>query len=461
MPVPASSQRADIRSSLRVDPLSSLRTDILSWGRVTREPQFVARPGFPDELPGLMQPGRGDASLLAMGLRRSYGDSALNGAGRLLDMTGLDRLIAFDAGRGIVRADAGLSLSSLLRVIVPKGWFTATSPGTRFVTLGGAVANDVHGKNHHLAGAIGCSVRALGLLRGDGSRLTLSPDENPDLFAATIGGLGLTGVITWVELQLAPIASAWLDVEIVPYDNIEAFWALAEDGASGFEHTVAWIDCLARGDKRGRGVFTRANWRTDGRLDVHNDRTWKVIPMDAPSFALNRFSVRAFNTFYYRAHKSMRKQQVQHYGAHFYPLDAIRSWNRLYGWGGLLQYQCAIPFDTARDALPALLDEIARGGEASFLAVLKTFGPRTSPGLLSFPRPGATLALDFPFRGATTLANLMRLDAIVREAGGALYPAKDGRMSAEMFRLSYPRLDQFLPHKDPHMNSNFWRRVSQ
>jgi L-gulonolactone oxidase len=396
-----------------------------------------------------------------MGLRRSYGDSGLNGAGRLIDMTGLDRLIAFDADRGIVRADAGLSLSDLLRVIVPKGWFTMTSPGTRFVTLGGAVANDVHGKNHHLAGSIGCSVRALGLLRGDGALLTLSADENAGLFAATIGGLGLTGVIPWVELQLTPIASAWLDVEVVPYDNIDAFWGLAEESASGFEHTVAWIDCMARGDKMGRGVFTRANWRRDGRLDAHDDHTWKVIPLDAPGFALNSLSVRTFNEFYYRAHKMMRKEQVQHYGAHFYPLDAIRSWNKLYGRGGMLQYQCVLPFETARGAMPKLLDEITRSGEASFLAVLKTFGAKVSPGLLSFPRPGATLALDFPFRGASTLAVLMRLDAIVREAGGALYPAKDGRMSAEMFRLSYPRFDQFLPHKDPHMNSNFWRRVSQ
>lgn len=437
----------------------TLRTDILSWGRVAREPHFVARPAFADELPELLRADRG-SSTLAVGLRRSYGDSGLNGGGNLLDMTSLDRLIAFDADRGVLRTDAGLSLSELLRITVPKGWFPATSPGTRFVTLGGAVANDVHGKNHHSAGSIGCSVRALGLVRSDGSRLNLSPDENAGLFAATIGGLGLTGVIEWVELQLTPIASAWLDVEIIPYENINAFWALAEESATEFEHTVAWIDCLARGATAGRGVFTRARWLSDGRLDAHDDRTVKAVPFDAPSFALNPLSVRAFNEFYYRAKKYSGKKDVQHYSAHFYPLDAIRGWNRLYGPGGMLQYQCVIPFATARAALPALLDEVARGREASFLAVLKTFGDKPSPGLLSFPRPGATLALDFPFRGTSTLAIMTRLDTIIREAGGALYPAKDGRMGAEMFRLSYPLIEQFLPHKDPKMGSNFWRRVS-
>ncbi|AHJ65228.1 L-gulonolactone oxidase [Granulibacter bethesdensis CGDNIH4] len=439
----------------------TLRTDICSWGRVIREPHYVARPTFPAALSSLTGPESDSSSLLAVGLRRSYGDTPLNAGGRLIEMTGLNRFIHFDAQNGIVRADAGMSLSDLLRFTVPKGWFTATSPGTRFVTLGGAVANDVHGKNHHSAGSFGCSVRALGLLRGNGERRVLEARSDNGLFAATLGGLGLTGVIEWVELQLSPIASAWLDVETIPYGNIDAFWDLAAESAGGFEHTVAWIDCLSRGPHAGRGIFTRANWRRDGRLDPHDDRSWKSVPLDAPGFALNRFSVRAFNELYYRAHQRKAGKQVQHYSQHFYPLDAIRSWNRLYGARGMLQYQCVLPFETARAAMPVLLDAIARSGEASFLAVLKTFGEKVSPGLLSFPRPGATLALDFPFRGAGTLATLLRLDEIVREAGGALYPAKDGRMSAGMFRQSFPRLDQFLPHKDPVMTSSFWQRVSQ
>jgi L-gulonolactone oxidase len=420
----------------------------------------VAQPVFADELPGLIAE-LPERTKLGLGLRRSYGDTLLNTQGALIDMTGLDRLVAFDPKSGVLRADAGLSLSDLLRLTVPKGWFTATTPGTRFVTLGGAVANDVHGKNHHRAGSFGCSVRALGLMRGDGERLTLSPADNTGLFAATIGGLGLTGLIEWVELQLVPIQSAWLDVEVIPYANLDAFWTLAAESAASHEHTVAWIDCLARGADAGRGVFTRARWAEDGRLIAHDDRIKKSMPFDSPRFALNGFSVRAFNEIYYRAHVWGKKQLSAHYGTHFYPLDAIGAWNRLYGWTGMRQYQCVIPFDVARDAMPALLDEIALSGQASFLAVLKTFGTKASPGLLSFPRPGATLALDFPHRGAVTLALMDRLDAIVREAGGALYPAKDGRMSGEMFRLSYPRLEEFLPHKDPQMNSNFWQRVTR
>ena len=226
-------------------------------------------------------------------------------------------------------------------------------------------------------------------------------------------------------------------------------------------HSVAWIDCLARGADTGRGVLTLAKWAEDGRLTPHDDRGWKRLPLDAPGALLNGLTVKAFNEFYFRAHEHAPKRQLQHYAKHFYPLDAIRDWNRLYGRRGMLQYQCVIPPPSSREAMRALLGEISRSGQASFLAVLKTFGARASPGLLSFPRPGATLALDFPNRGTETLALMARLDAIVREANGALYPAKDGRISAAMFRQSFPRMQEFLPHKDPTLWSDFWERVSQ
>jgi FAD/FMN-containing dehydrogenase len=440
-------------------PSFTARHDVLSWGRVTRNPQLVARPAFADELPVLLRHTLGPA--LATGLHRSYGDSALNARGCLIDMTGLDRFIAFDPTTGVIRAQAGVSLSALLRLTVPRGWFLSTTPGTRFVTLGGAIANDVHGKNHHEAGTLGCSLRALGLLRGDGARLELSPTQNPNLFAATIGGLGLTGVIEWVELQLVSIPSAWLDVEVIPYPNLDAFWELAERGAAPGMHSVAWIDCLARGADTGRGVLTLAKWAEDGRLTPHDDRSWKRLPLEAPGALLNGLTVKAFNELYFRAHEHGPKLQVQHYAKHFYPLDAIRGWNRLYGKRGMLQYQCVVPPPASREAMRALLGEISRSGQASFLAVLKTFGARASPGLLSFPRPGATLALDFPNRGDETLALMARLDAIVREANGALYPAKDGRIGAAMFRQSFPRMQEFLPHKDPALWSDFWERISQ
>jgi FAD/FMN-containing dehydrogenase len=433
------------------------RDDIVSWGRVDRRPQLWARPAFRDELDALVADPV-SREKLGVGLRRSYGDSCLNFGGALIDATGLDRLIAFDPETGRLRAEAGVSISEALQVIVPRGWFLPTTPGTRFVTLGGAVANDVHGKNHHRAGSFGSSVAALGLLSSDGRRLMLTQETEPDLFRATIGGLGLTGFIEWVEFRLAPIPSAVLDVETAPFESLEEFWALAAESVDSHEHTVAWIDCTTN---QGRGAFTRANWAAVGELAPHKDRSSRVVPFDFPGFALNRLSVGAFNEFYYRLQKMKGTRQRQSFEAYFYPLDSVRSWNRLYGARGMRQYQCVIPWGEERVALPALLGEIARAGEASFLAVLKTFGDKPSPGLLSFPRPGTTLALDFPNRGEATLTLMSRLDAIVREARGALYPAKDGRMPAEMFRLSFPQWEIFARLKDPAMNSDFWRRVSR
>lgn len=434
-----------------------MRTDVLSWGRTTREPQLVAAPRFRDELPDLIGD-IGGASKLATGMRRSYGDCCLNGAGALIDMRGLDRFIRFEPETGVLCAEAGISFSDILRFVVPKGWFPPTTPGTRFVTLGGALANDVHGKNHHGSGSFGRHVRRFGLLRSDCGRQTVTPESDAALFSSTVGGLGLTGVIEWVELQLVRIGSAYLEVETVPYACLDDFWPLMEESAA-FEHTVAWIDCTSRGEKRGRGIVSRANWVADGVYDVHNDRSWKRVPFETPSLALNGLTVSAFNNAYYHFSGANAGKSRQHYSLVFYPLDSVREWNRLYGRHGMLQYQCVIPRDNQRDGIAALLDVITASGQGSFLAVLKTFGELKSPGLLSFPRMGTTLALDFPFRGEGTLKLMARLDAIVAEAGGALYPAKDGRMPGEMFRRSFPQWEQLV--KDPEMSSDFWRRVAQ
>ncbi len=433
------------------------RSDVLSWGRVVRAPQRVATPRFRDELDKLLGAANG-ASLLPIGLRRSYGDSCLNDTGDLIDMSRVDRFIAFDPAQGILRAEAGTSFSEILRLIVPHGWFLPVTPGTRFVTLGGAIANDVHGKNHHRAGTFGRHVRALGLLRSDRGHLTLTPESDAALFASTIGGLGLTGIIEWAEIALVKTDSSSLEVETIPFENLDAFWSLADVSAEKFEHTVAWVDCLSRGESLGRGIFSRGNWTPYGFHDAHDDKTWKRVVADAPEFLLNPLSIGAFNELYYRLHAARPHTKLQHYVPFFYPLDAIHGWNRLYGRSGLLQYQCLIPRAAEREAIRALLEEIANEGQASFLAVLKTFGDIPAPGLFSFPRAGTTLALDFPNRGAATLALLTRLDAIVRDVGGALYPAKDGRISLEMFRLSFPRWQEF--EKDPAMSSDFWRRVS-
>lgn len=434
---------------------------ITSWGRVTRRLATRARPAFRDEI-GALIADTCDASLLGIGLGRSYGDSGLNAGGRILDMTALDGVMAFDQPTGVIRAEAGLTLSALLRIVVPHGWFLPTTPGTRFVTLGGAVANDVHGKNHHTAGTIGCSVRRIGLHRSDIGAVEAGPDTNADLFAATVGGLGLTGLITWVELQLVRIGSAYLAAETIPFAGYGEFKHLADVSAPSFEHTVAWIDCTSSNDGRTtRGLLSRANWLIDGAFDTHDDRSLAAVPFELPSFAINPLTLKAFNALYYAAGARKQGARRVHYAPFFYPLDAIRDWNRAYGSKGFYQYQCVVPYASAGDAIPAMLGEIARSGQGSCLAVLKTFGARPSPGMLSFPYEGVTLALDFPNRKARTAKLFERLDSVVAEALGRLYPAKDGRMPAFMFRQGYPLLERFSRQVDPRFQSDFWRRMSR
>jgi len=429
-----------------------------SWGRIHRKTYPAGHPRYRDEIEPLLST-RNARAMLAVGLGRSYGDSVLNDGGCLINMTALDRIISFDPETGVLRAEAGLSLDAALAMIVPHGWYFATTPGTRYVTLGGAIANDVHGKNHHSAGTFGCSVRRLGLLRSDGLEHDLGP-ESGDLFAATIAGLGLTGVITWAEVGLVRIPSAFLEVERIPFGNTADFFQLAAEAASTHEHTVAWIDCANGGRSLGRGIFQRGNWLAGVGFSTPPARN-RSMPVELPSAALNALSVRAFNTFYFRLQKAGPPVAREHFSTFFYPLDAIANWNRLYGRRGFYQYQCVVPPAAAEQAVPELIKQIARAGAGSFLAVLKTLGERPSPGLLSFPLPGATLALDFPNRGASTVDLLARLDSVVLEAGGRLYPAKDGRMSALMFRAGYAAvLPAFVAQVDPAFSSDFWRRVA-
>lgn len=437
----------------------ALSDDILSWGRVLRTPHRAARPGWRDELPAVIAEARAQPGpLLGIGLGRSYGDSGLNPDGAVIDMTGVNRLISFDPATRLLKADAGLSFDALLQVIVPRGFFLPVTPGTRFVTLGGAIANDIHGKNHHGAGTIGRWVRRIGLLRSDGAVLDLAPADETGLFAATIGGLGLTGLIAWVELELMPIASAMMDVETIPFGNLDEFFALAAESDAAFDYTVSWIDCLATVPQTGRGLFSRARHSASGPLQAGRGGG-RAIPFDLPGFALNRTSIKAFNALYAWNGRRKAGTTQQPYQPFFYPLDAIGHWNRMYGRRGMYQYQSVVPPEAARDATAAMLDAIAAAGEGSFLAVLKTFGDLPSPGLLSFPKPGTTLALDFPNKGASTLNLMARLDDIVRAAGGRLYPAKDGRISRDMFRTGYPDWERFAAHVDPQFSSLFWRRV--
>jgi len=313
------------------------RADVTSWGRAVRRRQLVAGPAFRDEIGALLGARSRGASCLAVGLRRSYGDSCLNSDGVLIETARLNRFMAFDPGAGTLRAEAGASLTDILSLVVPHGLFLPTTPGTRFVTLGGAVANDVHGKNHHGAGTFGRQVRAIGILRSDGNRLVLSPTEGSELFGATIGGLGLTGIIEWVEIALVPVPSAWLDVETIRFPSLDAFWDIAHASTPTHEHTVAWIDCIASGAALGRGIFSRANWRAGDDRTAHDDRTWKRVPFDPPAALLNAWTIGAFNEAYFRRQKAAPSSRAEHYAHFFYPLDAIADWNRLYGRRGMYQ----------------------------------------------------------------------------------------------------------------------------
>jgi FAD/FMN-containing dehydrogenase len=430
--------------------------EIESWGRVFRVSQTIATPGFlADARAVLTDCGQ---SVLALGAARSYGDVCLNAGDELVRMTALDRLIAADWSSGIVRAEAGLTLDALLRVAVPKGWFLPVTPGTKFVTLGGAVANDVHGKNHEHAGTIGCHVRRIGLARSSGEVLELSETDNVEVFQATVGGLGLTGVMLWVELALKKIESAFVDVETLPISDLDHFFRLAEESAD-WEHTVAWVDCLATGKALGRGLFMRGRHSPRGGLRAHGGaRT--AVPFDAPSWLLNAATVSLFNLAYRHRPWTLGRHAV-HYDPFFYPLDAVAGWNRLYGARGFFQHQCAVPKATAAGALERLLRLTGAHRQGSFLVVLKLFGARKSSGLLSFPMEGATLALDLPNRGERTRKLLQEMTAVAMEAGGRIYPAKDATMSADAFRAGYPEWRRLEALRDPKIMSDFWRRVTQ
>lgn len=402
------------------------------------------------------------SNCLPYGNGRSYGDVCLNRGGLVLDTGALDHFISFDTDTGCLRCETGLTLGQILRQIVPAGWFLPVSPGTQYVTLGGAIANDVHGKNHHREGSFGCHVTALELLRSDGSRVVCTPHDNAELFAATVGGLGLTGLITWVEIQLRPLTSVLLNEESLKFARLEQFHSLADASDNDYEYTVAWVDCLADGADLGRGLFARANHAQQPAARQHDWASQQLfsVPFCPPFSLLNRYSLRLFNSYWYRRQRERRSSRSTHFSRFFYPLDRIGHWNRMYGPKGLLQYQCVLPGDDGRQMLHNMLQAIARSGEGSFLAVLKNFGDRPSPGMLSFPRPGATLALDFS-ASPKVFKLLDRLDTMTMEVNGAVYPAKDARMSAATFRASFPDWERFAAFVDPAFSSSFWRRVTE
>lgn len=433
-----------------------------SWGNYPYFPQSPQTLYWQQEVQPLLRAcATNGQTTLAFGKGRSYGDVCLAASDDVLHTTGLDRWIAVDWQQGILVAEAGITLADVIALAVPHGWFLPVTPGTQWVTLGGALANDVHGKNHHQQGTFGCHVRRFALQRSDqDDAIICSHDTHPELFAATIGGLGLTGIITWVELQLSPVQSAWIDMRQIQFGGLEEFFAVCAEWDAQSTYSVAWVDCTAQGADLGRGVYFCGNHATSGGYTVPA-RHHYTVPFTLPLSPLTSTVLKIFNACYYRRHPTRLTPQRIDLQRFFYPLDRIGAWNRLYGRRGFQQYQCVIPEHNAQAASQELLRVIARSGRGSFLAVLKRFGARRSPGLLSFPLPGVSLALDFAESGTENARLFAELDAILRAAGGRLYPAKDAQMSAADFQRAYPTWETLERLRDPVLLSRFWQRVTR
>jgi len=426
-----------------------------SWGRVFSPSQRVL--GMRDRSAALPD---GEGTLLAYGVGRSYGDSCLNDGNTLLRARDLDRFIAFDAATGVLRCEAGVLLSEIIDFALPRGYFLPVTPGTKFVTVGGAIANDVHGKNHHRDGSIGHHVPRFELLRSDGSRRVCSVEDNPELYRATIGGLGLTGLVTWAEIRLRPVKGPWISQRAIRFGSLAEFFSLSGPLEEQHQFVVAWLDCAARGPGATRGVFFAGDH--DDCPDPVGKPAALPFPVEPPLSLINGVTLRAFNELYYRVPRGGDGKLTRvSYDPFFYPLDRVHDWNRVYGPRGFFQYQCVVPDgDTGREALSDVLSRISESGQGSFLGVLKRFGAMPSVGLMSFPQPGYTLALDFPNRGESTLQLFEGLDQVVIAAGGRGYPAKDSRMSPASFRSFYPQWEDFAAYIDPRFSSSFWRRVT-
>ncbi|PRD45119.1 FAD-binding oxidoreductase [Phyllobacterium phragmitis] len=429
-----------------------------SFGRIERKPRRAV--SFADAERSLQNGPVGAGAFLGFGNGRSYGDSCHNDRGSLVEMRRKARILGFDAASGILDAEAGVLLAEIIAFAAPHGYFPAVTPGTRFVTLGGAIANDVHGKNHHRRGTFGRHVVSFALSRSDGRTVSCSPLKNQALFAATIGGMGLTGLIVTARIRLMRVASLDVEERITRFADLDQFFALAEKADEENEYAVAWIDQIAGGRRAGRGLLLTGNHAGNGNFNVDARPTRLRVPFELPFSALNRASLTLFNAAYLNLKGRGAGQHLSGYEQFFYPLDSVRDWNRLYGPAGLYQHQSVIPYAQAPDTIPAMLEATRKAGQVSFLTVLKRFGTTGSPGLLSFPQPGYTLTLDFPNKGAGTLALLSELDRLTIAAGGRVNPYKDQRMPAATFAASFPQWKKLEEHRDPAFSSNFWQRTA-
>ena len=413
------------------------------WGRFPVLKANVLTPRSLAELQDMVQ---SEQSLIARGNGRAYGDSAINAAATI-ETRHLNRMLAFDPDTAQLITEPGVLLGDIIAAFLPRGWFLWVTPGTKFITLGGAIAADVHGKNHHKDGSFRTCVDWIDVMDATGVVTRCSRSENPILFEHTLGGMGLTGVITRAAIRLRPVETAWIEQTTHPASNLQAAMDLFEANLDA-TYSVAWIDCLAGGTKMGRSVVMLGEHAGLRQLPEDRRRTplevprkkRRKMPFDLPSFTLNALTIRAFNTLYYWAGSRSTGPRLVDWETYFYPLDTILEWNRIYGRKGFAQFQCVLPLDTSEAGLSALLKEISKAGTGSFLSVLKRFGAQDSA--FSFPMEGYTLSLDFPIN-AKTLRLLTELDRVTLDHGGRFYLAKDSHMSADTFAASDPRIATF------------------
>ncbi|MEL6321032.1 MAG: FAD-binding oxidoreductase [Cyanobacteria bacterium J06626_14] len=430
---------------------SCVRKPMYGWGRYPIVEQALQRPEKSSAFRHAVQPPQG-SSVLARGGGRSYGDAALAPEGTVVLTERLNRFLSFNEETGVLRCEAGVSMQEILDVFVPRGWFPAVTPGTKFVTMGGAVAFDVHGKNHVRDGAFSQHLISFMLTLASGETVECSREKNADLFWATIGGMGLTGFISEVEFTLCPIQTAYIHSHGFKATNLDDAIALFTQYESQYQYSAAWIDCLASGRSLGRSIITFGNHaelsdltaeQQADPLVIQSKRPFKV-PVDFPSGILNRYTMSTFNHLYYNRQRQRSVESIVDYDSFFYPLDVIWDWNRIYGKGGFVQHQCAIPVENSKEALTKILQFSSKKGWGSFLAVLKRLGPQE--GWLSFPIDGYTLALDIPVQPGLW-KYLDQLDQIVVEHGGRIYLAKDARVGADVFRQMYPSFPKWLDVK--------------
>ncbi len=420
---------------------------LTGWGRTAPTPAIVSPVHGDDDVLSVLN-GHSPRGVLARGLARSYGDAAQNAGGLVLDMTAADRVLDVNLGNGEVEVEAGISLDRLMNLFVPMGFFVPVTAGTRYVTVGGAIAADIHGKNHHRVGSFGAHVAWLDLLTADGQVRRVGPEEDADLFWATAGGMGLTGVILRARVRMKPIESSRIVVDTDRTPDLDSLMTLLSETDHLYDYSVAWIDCVAKGRRMGRSVLTRGRFARRDELPsrqqadpLHYSGSVRLsVPDVFPPGLLNGATVAAFNELWYRKSPKRKRGQLQTIPTFFHPLDSVGGWNRIYGPRGFVQYQFTVPFGQEQ-AMREALERISSSGHASFLAVLKRFG-EGNPGMLSYPSPGWTLALDVPVvRGLAEL--LDRLDELVVAAGGRIYLAKDSRVRPELFEHMYPELEHF------------------